>query len=156
MFKNMPKMMKDSLNEAERIKRNEVLHLLLLNVALCHLKRKNPREAVRACKESLDYNKENPKAYYRLAVAQRENGELEPSKVSILEALRLAPSDPAIRKEYQILTDLMNLKHKEWYQRMNGFLQSDKLKKLEEHDQEEALLKKKILKKEFAWVDTDQ
>lgn len=100
MFKNMPKLMKDSLNEAERIKRNEVLHLLLLNIALCHLKRKNPREAVRACKESLDYNKENPKAYYRLAVAQRENGELEPSKVSILEALKLAPSDPAIRKEY--------------------------------------------------------
>jgi len=151
MFKNMPKKMKDSLTEPEKEKRNEVLHLLLLNVALCHLRRKNPREAVKAAKESLEFNKTNPKAYYRLAVAQKENGELEPAKESILKAVELAPSDKTIRDEYRALMELMNQKHKEWYQKMNGFLQSDRLKKIEERDQQEALLKHKLLKKEFDW-----
>ena len=47
--------------------------------------------------------------------------------------------------------DLMNVKHKEWYQKMNGFLKSDKMKEIDEKDQEEQLLREKILKKEFAW-----
>lgn len=34
---------------------------------------------------------------------------------------------------------------------MNGFLQSDRLKKIEERDQQEELLKHKLLKKEFDW-----
>ncbi len=48
--------------------------------------------------------------------------------------------------------DLMNVKHKEWYQKMNGFLQSDKMKEIEKREQEENLLREKILKKEFEWM----
>jgi len=47
--------------------------------------------------------------------------------------------------------DLMNVKHKEWYQKMSGFLQSDKMKDIEERDREEQILKEKLLKKEFQW-----
>jgi tetratricopeptide (TPR) repeat protein len=84
MFKNMPRAMRDTLTAAEQSQRVEAMHLLLLNIALCHLKRNNPREAVKACKEAIDLNGDNPKAYYRLGVAQKANGELEPAKESLL------------------------------------------------------------------------
>ena len=126
---------------------------MLLNIGLCHLKRQQYREAVKFCKEAIDHKPNNPKAFFRLAVAQRENGELEPSKESILTAIKLAPNDPALRAEYKVLLDLMNKKHKEWFQKMNGFMNTSKMREIEEQDQEEQILKEKLLKKEFNWVD---
>lgn len=38
-FKNMPRTMRESLTEEDRKKRVEAHHILLLNIALCHLKR---------------------------------------------------------------------------------------------------------------------
>ena len=46
----------------------------------------------------------------------------------------------------------MNVKHKEWYQKMNGFLHSDRMKEIEQREHEENLLREKILKKEFDWM----
>ena len=46
--------------------------------------------------------------------------------------------------------DLKDVKHKEWYAKMNGFLNSDKLKEIEQKDYEEKLLKEKLFKKEFS------
>ena len=128
------------------------MHILLLNIALCHLKRNNPREAVKCCKEAIEVKSDNPKAFYRLGVAQKANGELEPAKESLLKAINLSPNDQIIRSEYKSLMDLMNVKHKEWYQRMNGFLQSDKMREIEQRETEENLLREKILKKEFEWM----
>lgn len=153
MFKNMPKKLRDSLTPEQHIQRNEAMHLLLLNIAFCHIKRETPREGVKFAKEALEYNKENPKAYFRLAIAQKNNGELEPAKESMLKAVALAPGDLTIRAEYKQLMDLMNVKHKEWYQKMNGFLHSDKMRVIDQRDEEEDLLKKKLLKKEFDWKD---
>lgn len=45
----------------------------------------------------------------------------------------------------------MDVKHKEWYQKMNGFLHSEKMVEIEKRDHEEQQLKEKLLKKEFAW-----
>ena len=126
---------------------------MLLNIGLCHLKRQQYREAVKFCKEAIDHKSNNPKAFFRLAVAQRENGELEPSKESILTAIKLAPNDPALRAEYKVLLDLMNKKHKEWFQKMNGFMNTSKRREIEEQDQEEQILKEKLLKKEFNLID---
>jgi tetratricopeptide (TPR) repeat protein len=148
-FKNMPRTMRDALNEEEKQKRIDAHHILLLNIALCNLKKDLPRDAVKCCKEAIDVKQDNPKAYYRLAVSQKLNGELEPAKESILTALKLAPNDPAIRAEYSALMDLMNAKHKQWFKKMNGFLHSDKMKEIEKSDQDEQVLKAKILKKEF-------
>lgn len=96
-FKNMPKPMRDALSETQRNERSEALHILLLNIALCHLKKGHPRDAVKFAKEAIEHNKDNPKAYYRLAVAQRLNGELEPAKLSILAAINISPADKALR-----------------------------------------------------------
>jgi hypothetical protein len=90
-----------------------------------------------------------------LAVAQRENGELEPAKVSILKAIELSPNDLTLRAEYKKLMDLMNKKHKEWFQKMNGFMNTSKMREIEQQDKEEQILKEKLLKKEFNWVDSN-
>ena len=147
MFKNMPRSMRDILSEEEKTLRMDSLHVLLLNIAFCQIKRGNFREAIKACKEANEAKDGNPKAYYRLGCAQKANGELEPAKESLTMALKLAPADQAIRNEYKALMELMNVKHKEWYQRMNGFLHSDKMKEIEGKDEEERLLKEKLLKK---------
>ena len=47
--------------------------------------------------------------------------------------------------------DQMDRKHKEWFQKMNGFYKSDKLREIEKKDQDEQLLREKILKKDFNW-----
>ena len=46
---------------------------------------------------------------------------------------------------------MMDVKHKEWKKEMGGFLNSAKMKKIEDRDNEEAILKEKILKKDFNW-----
>jgi tetratricopeptide (TPR) repeat protein len=164
-FKNMPRTMRESLTEEQKGQRMDALHILLLNIGLCHMKRNNPREAIKSCKEAIEAKQDNPKAFYRLGVAQKDNGELEPAKESLLQALKLAPGDLTIRNEYTFhpfiiypiimfyksLLGLMDVKHKEWYQKMNGFLHSEKMVEIEKRDQEEQLLKEKLLKKEFAW-----
>lgn len=65
-FKNMPKKQRESLDDEMNIKRNEVLNVLNLNVALCLLKKDMANEAIKHCKEAIDITKDNPKAYYRL------------------------------------------------------------------------------------------
>ena len=137
MYKNMPKKMRDDLDPVQSAQRSECLHILLLNIALCHLKRDQFRDAVKFCKEAIDHNSTNPKAFFRLAVAQRQNGELEPAKVSILAAIKLSPNDPKLREEYKILMELMNKKHKEWFQKMNGFMNTSKMREIEEQDKQE-------------------
>ena len=67
MFKNMTKKMRDSLNEEQAAKKNEALHTLLINLALCHIKRNNAKEAIKSAKDAISINDKNPKAYYRLA-----------------------------------------------------------------------------------------
>jgi hypothetical protein len=48
----------------------------------------------------------------------------------------------------------MNKKHKEWFQKMNGFMNTSKMREIEQQDKEEQILKEKLLKKEFNWVDS--
>lgn len=49
-----------------------------------------------------------------------------------------------MRSEYQELLDLKNKKEKEWYSKMNGFYDGEKLKKIEEKDQNDEKLRHKI------------
>lgn len=107
--------MRESLSEEEKNQREEVLHLLTLNLSLCHLKRKNYKDAIKCAKESIEFNKQNPKAYYRLALALKANSEFDAAKLALVEAIKLAPSDKSLREEYSKLGNLKMTKEKEWY-----------------------------------------
>ena len=73
-YKNMNKKMRDSLTEEQKKKREEALHLLTLNLSLTYFKRNNFKDAIKNAKESLEYSKENPKAFYRYAMCLKGNG----------------------------------------------------------------------------------
>ena len=145
----MSKKMRESLSEEQKNQRDEVLHLLNLNLSLCHLKRKNFKEAIKSAKESIEHNKQNPKAYYRLAMALKANSEFEDAKLALVEAIKLDPSNKNLRDEYKSLGDLKMTKEKEWYSKMNGFYNSKKMSELERKEQEEAILREKLIKKHF-------
>ena len=106
MFKNMPRKLRDGLNEAQNEQRIEAHQILLMNISLCYLKVGLTIEAVKFAKEAVEVREENPKALYRLASAQKANGDFEPARETIIKAIKLAPSDPALRKEYDSITEV--------------------------------------------------
>ncbi|CDW86323.1 peptidyl-prolyl cis-trans isomerase fkbp6-like [Stylonychia lemnae] len=148
-YKNMSKVLKDSLTEEQKQKRDEALHLLSLNLSITHFKRNNFKDSIKHAKEALEYNKENPKAYFRLAMSFKGNGQLEEAKEQLVTAIKLAPSDKSLRDEYKQITDQMMTKEKEWYSKMNGFYSSKKMSDIEQKDYEEQILKQKLTKKHF-------
>lgn len=125
------------------------MHVLHLNLALCHLKRDKPniQSALKHAKEAVALNPKNPKAHYRLAMAQKANGEFDLARESLLEAIKMNPGDAGMRDEYKKLKELKDAKHREWYSKMNGFLHSEKMKQIEETEQQEKILKEKVYKK---------
>lgn len=106
MFKNMPKKMRDGLSEEEKVLRVDSLQILLMNIALCHLKCSQSIEAVKFAKEAVEQKPENPKALYRLATAQKANGDYEPARETIIKAIKIAPSDNTLRLEYDSITQI--------------------------------------------------
>lgn len=104
-YKNMNKKMRDSLTEEQKKKREEALHLLNMNLSLTCFKRNNFKDAIKFAKESLEFNKENPKAYYRYAMSLKGNGQLEEAKEQLVMAIKLQPSDKNLRDEYKKITD---------------------------------------------------
>ena len=74
-----------------------------LNIAYCHLKLKNWREAIKNCDEALKMDAHEPKAYYRKAVAYRMLGKDAEAKKNILQAKRLNSEDPGIDREMALI-----------------------------------------------------
>lgn len=149
MYKNMSKKMRDSLSPEETNVKNDCMFVLCLNLSHCHLKREKPnvQSALRFAREALALNDKSPKAHYRLAMAQKANGEFDLARESLLEAIKLAPNDLTMREEFRKLKDLKEAKHKEWYSKMSGFLKSEKMQQIEENEENEKLLKEKMFKK---------
>ncbi len=69
LFKNISKAQRESFNEQELRKRDEILNLLNLNLALCLLKKNMPNDAIKCAQEALLSKKVNPKAHYRMYLA---------------------------------------------------------------------------------------
>lgn len=115
-----------------------------MNLALCHLKRNSPTSAIKHSKDAIDLDPQNSKAYYRHFLACKMNNDLDKAKNSLYEAVKLEPKNAKIRIEYTELLELKNKKEKEWYTKMSGFLEGDKLKKIEKEDENNEKLRHKI------------
>lgn len=59
------------------------------------------------------------------------------------------PNNLNLRSEYKALCDVKSAKEKEWYSKMNGFYNGEKLKKIEDADEEETLLREKVKRQTF-------
>ena len=70
-FKNIPKKIRDALTEEQKQERTEIMVILNLNLALCHIKRDKASDAIKHCKDAIELNPQETKAHYRLAQAYR-------------------------------------------------------------------------------------
>jgi len=113
IFKNMPKKQKESLTEEQDKQRNEILSILYLNCSHCLIKKKMYKEGIKAANDSLIYIKDNPKAYYRIGVAYREEKDYERSQENFKKAIQLNPNDKNLREEYKKLLEIKSTKEKE-------------------------------------------
>lgn len=73
----MPKRQKESLDEAQRKQRDEILNLLYANSALCYLKKENYKECIKSCKNANEFDANNPKVYYRMALAYKAENDFD-------------------------------------------------------------------------------
>jgi len=108
------------------------------------LKKKMPHETIKHALEAITFEKNNPKAYYRLFLAYKTINDLDRAKENLELAIKLEPNDAAMRSEHKKLCAEKSSKEKEWYSKMNGFYGKDKLSKIEDRDQEETLLREKV------------
>ena len=101
-------------------------------------------DAIKHAKEAVKLDPKNGKAHYRLALAHKQNNDLEPAKEHLKLAIELEPNDLLIRKEYKELDELKRKKEHEWYSKMSGFYDSAKLRKIEKAEEQETKLRHKI------------
>jgi len=125
-------------------KRDEILNILNLNVAQCLLKKNMHNDAIKHCKEALTYVKHNPKAYYRMSIAYQALNDLDRAKENLEMAIKQEPNDRAMRVAFKALCDEKGKKEREWYSKMSGFYNSDKLDKVSQKDEEQTILREKI------------
>lgn len=86
---------------------------LLGNLAAAHLGMGNWRRVIKYTTEVLKYDPKNEKALFRRCQALRRYPErLEDALKDLTEAIRLAPSNKQLRKEYESLQEDVRLKRK--------------------------------------------
>ena len=93
-------MLKD---EEEEIAWKSDLVRLKLNQALVSLRQTNSRAALRSCREVLEIDQKNVKAFYRSGQAYKQLGEFDKAKENYLIALKAAPRNIEIRREIEDL-----------------------------------------------------
>ena len=75
--------------------------ILNLNLALCHLKRNAPTDAIKSAKEAIKLDPDSSKGHYRLSKAYKLNNDLDLSKEHLYKAVTLDPKNKSIREEYE-------------------------------------------------------
>lgn len=103
MFKNMQKKLKDALTEEQSLKRNEVMTVLNLNLALVLMKLNQPVDAERYAADAVKLDPKSSKAHYRHYLACFEINELEKARESLKEAINLEPGNKLMRQNYKEL-----------------------------------------------------
>ena len=94
-------------------------------------------------KDIENLNKESAKRHKDLEEGHIADVTALKKKIDALEAnllqvkLKNKTDENKLREEYKILMELMNKKHKEWFQKMNGFMNTSKMREIEEQDKQE-------------------
>ena len=92
-----------------------------LNLALCYINVKKPKLAIENCSSVIRKYPDNAKAFFRRAQAKLDIGEDEESKADLEAALRIVPSDAAIKKwlkKVELIIKKRQDKEKKMYQKM--------------------------------------
>lgn len=79
-----------------------------------------------------------------MSVAYQALNDLDRAKENLEIAIKQEPSDKQMRIAYKSLCDEKGKKEREWYSKMSGFYNSDKLNKVSQKDEEETILREKV------------
>ena len=148
-FKNMSKKECNELTEDQQQVRKEVLNILLLNSALCLLKKKMYPQCIKAANDALIYVPESPKAYYRIALAYKELNESDDAKENFEKAIKLAPGDRGLREEFEKFIKIKKDKEQKQWKAMAGFYNTNKMENIEKKELEETTLRDKVKRQHF-------
>lgn len=146
-FKNMPKKMRESISEEQRIQKENCILRLNLNLALCFYKKGMKSETIKHAEQALEVDPLSAKAHFRIYQAQMLNNDFEKAQVALRKAIDVEPNNKHFRHEWGVLKEVKNKKEKEWASKMQGFYERDELKKMEEEEEEEKELKEKVWQK---------
>lgn len=92
-------MLERSYANEEEESQGEALNLTLyLDLALVYLKQNKPKRTCISCRDALQINPNNPKAYYRMGLAQEKLGDLQAAQKSLLKAQKIVPDDPSVAR----------------------------------------------------------
>jgi len=65
-FKNIPKKIREALDDDKKEERINIMVLLNLNLSLCHQKRGKALDAIKHAKDAIELKENDVKAHYRL------------------------------------------------------------------------------------------
>lgn len=85
-----------------------------MNISLVEYKRGKASDAIKKAKEATEFNPQESKAFFRLAMAHKLANDFDSAKASFLDAIKLDPNNLAIRREYIDLVALQSEKEKHW------------------------------------------
>jgi hypothetical protein len=69
---------------------------------------------------------------------------LDRAKENLEIAIKQEPNDRQMRVAFKALSDEKGKKEREWYSKMSGFYNSDKLDKVSQKDEEQTILREKV------------
>ena len=93
--------MYDPLSDTSKTLLQTLRVTLQSNMAMVYLKLENYREAMKAADTALKYDPNHAKSLFRRGTARSHIGMFEEAKSDLLQAVKLAPSDAAIRNELE-------------------------------------------------------
>ena len=117
------------------------------------LKKGSAKEAIKYAKFAIEIDPTSCKAHFRAYKAHRLNNDLDSAKINLREAVHAEPNNMEVRREYQELCDTKSKKEKEWYSKMSGFYNTDKMRKLEMSDAIDKELMSKIKRKHYSCME---
>ena len=136
--------MREGLSDVHRDDRTSILATLNNNIALCFFNLGNFGEALKFASTAVTKDPSNSKAHFLKYRSNKEKGDLDSANESIKEAIKLEPSNLQFRNEYTLFIEMKLKKEKAWRSKMEGFLHTDKFKKIEKDDEEEQKIRGKV------------
>lgn len=145
LFKNVSRAQRDTLSEHEfSVHRLEIIGILEVNAAQCFFRRSLFKDCLKHCQEALSLKHNEVKAHFWMYKAYAQLKDLDNAKASLEAAIKLVPGDRSLRQEHQTFCKQKQQKEREWESKMSGFFGTHKMQKIEENDDNEAQLRRKV------------
>ncbi len=80
-----------------------------------------PNDAIKCAQEALLSEKVNPKAHYRMFLANKSLNNLDKAEEHLKLAINCEPNDKSMRAEFKKFIEEKSAKEKLWYSKMAGF-----------------------------------